>query len=205
MREKKRIDQVIVVEGRHDKAKLSKYVDAVIIQTDGYRIFKDEAKLAFLKLAAKERGLLIMTDSDPAGFRIRAHLKRMIREGSVWHAYIPTVYSECAQSSNPRAVNQLGVEHMAFQALMHAIEQSGIQESEPVCISITREDFFSDGLLGGSFSKQLRNRLASRLSLPQNMSTTAMLDAINIVLTLDEYKSMITELHFAVEAEKSSG
>ena len=121
-----KIDEIVVVEGKYDKIRLSSVVDATIITTDGFGIFKNKEKQKLIRKLAQERGILILTDSDNAGFMIRSFLKGIVDNSKIRHAYIPDLYGKEKRKSSPSAEGKLGVEGMSEQVLRQSLDKAGI-------------------------------------------------------------------------------
>lgn len=180
--DKIKISQAVVVEGRYDKIKLENIVDALIITTDGFAIFKDAEKKNYLKKLAAERGLLIITDSDSAGFIIRNHLKSFIDDSLIYNAYIPSVKGKEKRKNAPSKEGTLGVEGLSGEIILNAIEKSGALESK--CERKERKiysssDLYSMGLSGTPDSKSRREKLFNMLSLPKHMNTNSLIKYMN--------------------------
>lgn len=195
-----KIKEVIVVEGRYDKNTLSQLVDALIIPTDGFGIFKDGEKKALLRRLARERGLILLTDSDGAGFVIRNHLKGVIPKEQLKQAYIPDVWGKERRKARPGKEGKLGVEGMKPQVLEEALRRAGatILEEEPgdrACPRpITKADFFRDGLTGVPDSGQRRERLKQQLGLPQRLTANGLLEVLNRIYDYETYEKIIQSL-----------
>lgn len=180
-----RIKEAIIVEGRYDKNTLSQVVDAIILETSGFGIFKDEERLQLLRRLARERGLIILTDSDGAGFVIRSYLKGAVDPSLVKHAYIPDRPGKEKRKRKPGKEGKLGVEGMSPQVLMEALRQGGatfLEESEeerPGRRPITKADLFAAGLSGTADAATRRAELLKRLDLPEHLSPNAMLEVLN--------------------------
>lgn len=190
------VDQVIVVEGKYDKIKLSSILDAVIVVTDGYGIFKDKEKLAIIRHYARKNGIIVLTDSDSAGFRIRNYLKGSVQEGQISHVYIPDIPGKEKRKVKASKEGMLGVEGLDRRLLLEAFEKAGILFSQMPVIKnkITRIDLYEDGLMGAPNSSQKRSELLKHLDLPQLLTTTSMLEIINAMLTAEQYRKVISEL-----------
>ena len=191
-----KIREAIVVEGRYDKNTLSQIVDAPILETSGFRVFKDKKQLAFLRRVAYERGLIVFTDSDGAGFLIRNHLKSAIEPQYLKHAYIPDIYGKEKRKAAPGKEGKLGVEGMKPEVVVEALRRAGATvEGENVqsVSQITKQDLMELGLSGGKDSSQKRLALLKKLELPEHMSANAMLQALNLLYDLDELKQMMQE------------
>ncbi len=178
-----RIREAIVVEGRYDKNTLSQLVDTVILETAGFGIFKDKQTLALLRRLGEKRGLIILTDSDGAGFVIRNHLKGALPKDQVKHAYIPDLYGKEKRKRHPGKEGKLGVEGMSPQVLERALRQAGatILEEEPAQAPqpLTKADLFACGLSGGEGSREKRQKLLKKLDLPAHLSPNAMLPILS--------------------------
>lgn len=186
-------DKVIVVEGKYDAIKLESIVDATIITTEGFGIYRDVEKQNLLMTLAQKRGLIILTDSDSAGFMIRNFLGSKIPEECITNVYIPDMYGKEKRKDKPGAEGKLGVEGIPIDVLEDAFHRAGIDTDkvERDGRMITRLDFYEDGLLGGENSKSKRLELLHKLGMPERMSTTALIKVINILVTYDEYKELI--------------
>lgn len=188
-------DKVIVVEGKYDAIKLDGIVDATIITTEGFQIFKDKEKQKLLLTLAEKRGLIILTDSDSAGFMIRNFLGSRIPSELITNVYIPDIYGKEKRKEKPGAEGKLGVEGIPVDVLVAAFQKAGV-DTEPVSHGerqITNIDFYDDGLMGGANSKQRREALLEKLELPKRMSTHSLLKIINILVSYEEYKELVKE------------
>lgn len=197
MAEKIRLRQVVVVEGRYDKAKLSSVLDAVILTTNGYGIFKDKEQLALLRTLAEKHGLVILTDSDTAGFRIRRYLAGAVSKGRITHVYIPDILGKEKRKEKPSAEGKLGVEGVPVQLLREAFQKAGLGEGSilPDCgRRITKLDLYEDGLSGGPRSGKLRQSLKKKLELPELLGVNALVEVLNSMLTYEEYREIIDRL-----------
>lgn len=189
-----RIREVIVVEGRYDKNTLSQVVDAHIIETSGFGIFNDKEKQRLLTKLAESRGLIVLTDSDGAGFVIRNFIKGCVDPKLVKHAYIPEIEGKERRKSKASKEGQLGVEGMRPQVLLDALkraratfENSTAQDEKNL---ITKADMFRMGLSGGAGSRAKREQLLRSLELPQKLSADALLDVLNAIMTREEFLSL---------------
>ena len=196
----RKLKEVIVVEGRYDKNTLSQVVDAVIIPVNGFSIFKDKEKLALLRRVGQERGLIVLTDSDGAGFMIRNHLRGLLPKEQVKHAYIPDVYGKERRKRTAGKEGKLGVEGMRPDTLLTALEKCGatfedvLETAVEQKQSVTKADLFALGLSGGSDSVQRRKMLLKHLDLPEHMSANALLQAVNLLYTMDELRAIVMQL-----------
>lgn len=193
-----KIQQAIVVEGRYDKNTLSQIVDAPILETSGFGIMKDKQQLKLLRKVAQTRGLIVFTDSDGAGFVIRNFLKGAIDSKYLLHAYIPDVPGKERRKSAPGKEGKLGVEGMTPQVILDALRRSGAtilgEETVRSAGGITKQDMMELGLSGGANSSLLRGKLLKKLDLPGHMSANALLQAVNLLYTLDELRQILSQL-----------
>lgn len=192
-----RIREAIVVEGRYDRNTLSQIVDAPIFETHGFGIFKDKEQMALLRAAAVRRGLIVFTDSDGAGFVIRNHIKSAIPGQYLKHAYIPDILGKERRKAAPGKEGKLGVEGMSKDVILAALRASGAtfeDETDTKPGGITKQDLCALGLSGGSDSSRKRLELQRRLNLPEHMSANALLQALNLLYTLDELSGLVKAL-----------
>ena len=189
-----KIKEAIVVEGRYDKNTLRQIVDTAVFQTDGFGVMNDRAKLAFLRTVAERRGLIILTDSDGAGFVIRNYLKGALPKDRVLHAYIPDIPGKEKRKSAPGKEGKLGVEGMNPAVLLEALRRAGADFEEEAShqprTSITKADFYELGLTGGPDSQKKRLALLRYLNLPEHMSANAMLEALNVLYSREEFLAL---------------
>lgn len=194
-----KIKEAIVVEGRYDQNTLSQLVDTLIIQTQGFGIFKDKEKAAMLRRVAEKRGIIVLTDSDGAGFVIRNHLKGILPPEQVKHAYIPDLLGKEKRKRAPGKEGKLGVEGMRPEVLERALRNAGATilgetaDNEPRR-EITKLDLFQDGFSGRPDSAQRREKLLRALDLPQHLTGKALPQVLNTLLTYEEYKTLIQTL-----------
>ncbi len=191
----RRIREVVVVEGRYDKNALRQVVDATVVETRGFGVFNDKERLALLRRLAAQRGLILLTDSDGAGFVIRNFLKGAIPKSQLKQAYIPDIYGKERRKAAPGREGKLGVEGMPPQILLQALERAGATfedgDTSGERPPITKADFYELGLTGHPESGARRARLLARLGLPERMTCSAMLEAVNIVSSLDELRALL--------------
>ena len=196
MAEKKlRIREVIVVEGRYDRNTLSQVVDALIFETNGFAVFNDREKLEALRMLAEERGLILLTDSDSAGFVIRNRLKSLIPPEKIKQAFVPAVPGREKRKNRPSKEGLLGVEGMRPEELIRALKNDGA--SDDSCAEeerITDADFYRLGLNGRPGSAQLRRRLAQELHLPPLISRTDLQKTAGFLLSREELEALVTRL-----------
>lgn len=189
-----KVDQIIIVEGRYDKIKLSSLINGIIIETDGFGIFKNKEKQKLIRKLAETKGIVILTDSDSAGFVIRNFITSIVPKEYITNVYIPDIFGKEKRKDSPSKEGKLGVEGVSAEVLEEAFKKAGIGISNSKITEkkvITTVDLYDDGLIGGADSKQKRAALLKKLELPERMSTKAMLDILNTFLTYDEYKKII--------------
>ena len=192
-----KIRQAIVVEGRYDKNTLAQIVDAPIFETSGFGIMKDKAQLSLLRRVARDRGLIVFTDSDGGGFVIRNFLKGAIPGEYLFHAYIPDIYGKEKRKAAAGKEGKLGVEGMTPEVILNALKRSGAEIVDVDAATkggITKQDLCALGLSGGKDSAEKRKNLLAKLDLPEHMSANALLQALNIFYTLDELKEIVSQL-----------
>lgn len=194
-----KVREVIVVEGRYDKNTVSQSVDATVIETSGFGIFSDKEKIALLKKLAEKRGLIIMTDSDGAGFMIRGYLKGLLNSKDVKHAYIPDVQGREKRKRIPSKEGKLGVEGMNRDVIVNALVRAGATfETEREIVSIiepiTKSDMYALGLSGMAGSALRRSQLLKLLELPERLSPNGLLDVLNALFSRDEFFSLNSAL-----------
>ena len=195
-----KIREAIVVEGRYDKNTLSQLVDTAILETSGFGIFKDSERLALLRRLAAERGLIVLTDSDGAGFIIRNYLKGATDPALVKHAYIPDIYGKERRKRAPGKEGKVGVEGMRPAVLEEALRRAGatfLSEDSPASSPrrpITKADLFADGLSGCPDSALRRQALLKALELPEHLTANALLSVLNALFTYEAYQEALAAL-----------
>lgn len=189
-----KIKEAIVVEGRYDKNTLSQIVDAPILETSGFGIFKNKEQMALLRKVAEIRGLIVFTDADGAGFVIRNHIKSAIPGKYLKHAYTPDIFGKERRKAAPGKEGKLGVEGMKPEVIMEALRRAGATivgaETGEKAQEITKADLMDLGLYGPG-SAEKRAALIKKLGFPEKMSTNAFLQAVNLLYTLDELKRVV--------------
>ena len=189
-----KIKEAILVEGRYDKNTLSQIVDAPILETSGFGIFKDKKQMALLRRVAESRGLIVFTDPDGAGFVIRNHIKSAIPGKYLKHAYIPDILGKERRKAAPGKEGKLGVEGMTPAVILEALRRAGATiegEETTSTAQITKQDLMELGLSGGADAGAKRQKLLKKLNFPEHMSANAMLQALNLLYSLEELKTMI--------------
>ena len=190
---KPKVREVIVVEGRYDKNTLSQVVDAVIVELGGFAVFNDKEKQAFLRKLAKERGIILFTDPDGAGFVIRNRVKGNIPEGRVLQAYVPDIYGKEKRKRRPGKEGKLGVEGMTPQVLTDALRRAGAtfegEDAPRRSAGITKADLLDKGLIGPG-SAERRATLQRELGLPARLTANGLLEALDPLLTREEFDAL---------------
>lgn len=186
----KTISETIVVEGKYDKIRLSQLVHANIIQTDGFMIFKNKEMLSLLGRLADESGLIVLTDSDAAGFAIRNYIKSCLAGKNVKHAFIPAVTGKERRKAKPGKEGLLGVEGMRDEALLSALDGAQCNYVADAAERITKFDLYTVGLSGGSESRTKREALCKKLALPPRLSANMFLDVLNCLYTREEFLAL---------------
>ncbi len=193
--EKMKIKQVIIVEGKYDKIKLSSFLDTVIICTNGFHIFKDKETASLIKYYAENRGIIILTDSDSAGFKIRGHLKGICPKGEIINLYIPDVFGKEKRKIAPSKEGKLGVEGIDVALLRDTFDKAGITSEKSANTNpLTKLDFYQLGLSGGPNSSQLRKNVAKKLNLPELITANALLEFVNTMFERDKFFDFVKEI-----------
>lgn len=194
----KKIKEVIVVEGRYDKNTLSQTVDAVIVTLGGFSVFNDREKLAFLRRLAERQGLIVLTDSDGAGFVIRNYLKGALPKDQIKQAYIPDISGKERRKRRPGKEGKLGVEGMRPEVLLEALRRAGatfLDETAevPAREPLTKADLFQLGLTGGQDSATRRQALLRQLDLPEHLTANGLLEALNLLYSREELEMLLRD------------
>ena len=194
----RRVRQAIVVEGKHDAVRVHAAVEAVVVTTDGFRLFKDKEKMALLRRLAATKGLVILTDSDSAGGVIRNHLLGSIPAQQMLQAYVPPIPGKERRKATPSKEGLLGVEGMDTSVIVTALERAGVtfeDETAPVheCLNLTKADLMELGLTGGADSAARRRALLAALDLPGYLSANRLLEVLNATVTVEEWEHLLEE------------
>lgn len=198
------IKQAVIVEGKYDKIKVSNILDTLIIETDGFGIFKDKNKQKLIRRLAETRGILILTDSDSAGFTIRSFLNGIVPQEQLINVYIPDIFGKEKRKSEPSKEGKLGVEGVKSDVIIDALKKAGVKfdvdaEYPKKTKPVTKTDLFLDGLSGGKDSSEKRARFLKQLDLPEHLSANSMLKLINSFMDFDDYKREIQKLNEGVK------
>lgn len=190
-----KINEAIIVEGKYDKIKLSSMVDAVIITTNGFGIFKDREKLELIRYYAKKTGIVILTDSDSAGLKIRNYIKGAIKGGRITNVFIPDIFGKEKRKEKPSAEGKLGVEGISVKLLEEAFKKAGITSAERrTAPDITNFTLYELGLSGGQGSREMRIRLQKSLGLPELMSASSLIEVLNTMMNCEELEKRVALL-----------
>lgn len=188
------LKEALIVEGKYDKIKLSSLTDALIITTDGFGVFKNKEKLALIRSLAENRGIIILTDSDSAGFKIRSYIKGCTRKGKIYNVYIPEIFGKEKRKSEPSKEGKLGVEGIPADILRQALIKSGVDVSDSVgskeekTVWADKIMLYDDGFIGRDNSEEKRKKLLKQLKLPSLLSSNSLIEVLNTMYTPDEYK-----------------
>lgn len=192
-----RLKEAVVVEGKYDKIKLSSIVDGVIIPTNGFTVFKDRETLEIIRYFAAKTGIIILTDSDAAGFKIRSFLKGAIKNGRIINVYVPDIFGKEKRKSAPSKEGKLGVEGIEKEIILEAFRKAGISadDREEISDPITKLDLYELGFSGGENSSEKRKRLLAELDLPELLTAKGMLDILNTLMTRREFYALAQKLN----------
>ena len=189
--------KAIIVEGRYDKARLSGIIDALIITTDGFGIFNSKEKQTFIKKTALQKGIIILTDSDAAGFKIRNFLKNIVPEDKITHAYIPDIFGKEKRKENPSKEGKLGVEGIDNSVLTEALMRTGLFSENDGSDNkrlITTADLFEAGLSGRENSADRRRALLQSMGLPARLTGKNLLTVLNTFMTYEDFSEITAEI-----------
>lgn len=190
------VREAIVVEGKYDRIKLSSLVDGLIIETDGFRIFRDKEKMELLRRLAATRGLVVLTDSDSAGFLIRHRLTGSIPAEQIKNAYIPDLFGKEKRKAAPSKEGKLGVEGVPAETILEALRRAGVgadvETRQAPARKITKTDLYLAGLSGGEGSAEKRRELLRRLGLPEHLSAPSMPEVLSSLMSYDEFQSIVS-------------
>ncbi len=188
-----KIDMPVIVEGKYDLIKLNSIIDADIITTNGFGIFKDKEKAGYIKKLAEKKGVIVLTDGDGAGLVIRNHLKSVLPKEKIFNLYPPQIVGKEKRKAAPSKEGLLGVEGIDVQTLRRLFLPFSSSETNENTKKVTKLDFYLDGLSGGNKSEEKRNALERIIGVPCNISSNALLDAINHLYSYEEYKELIKQ------------
>lgn len=191
---KQKLSQAIIVEGKYDKIRLSNIFDTIIVTTEGFGIFNDKSKQKYIKKLADSCGVIILTDSDGAGFVIRNFVRNICAGRKIYNAYIPDISGKEKRKTAPSKENKLGVEGIDDDIIRKSIANLSLSEEQPRIGDISMGDLFELGIIGGDNSSFLRKELTKEIDLPEHISSKALLEIINLMFSLEELKQIIANL-----------
>ncbi len=191
-----KIKQAIIVEGKYDKIRLSNLVDAMIIPTNGFELYKNKETAELIKMLSKKTGIIILTDSDSAGFQIRSRLRNITRGGEVINVYIPDIIGKERRKRSPAAEGKLGVEGVDDEILLEAFRKAGVFAEERTVPKdpITKADLMERGLVGGENSAEKRTKLQRSLGLPVRLSANMLMEILNVMYSREEFFAELEKL-----------
>lgn len=197
-----KLKQAVIVEGKYDKIKLSSIIDSLIITTDGFGVFKNSEKSALIKELAEKQGVIILTDSDSAGFKIRNYIKNITGNGKIINVYIPDIFGKEKRKTAASKEGKLGVEGVPNDIIIAALEKAGVtaaknedNNKDTNKNAITRIMLYEDGFIGKDGSSERRKKLLKALSLPEMLSTNGLLEVLNTMFSLEEYESAANKIN----------
>lgn len=196
-----KLKQAVIVEGKYDKIKLSSIIDSLIITTDGFGVFKNNEKSALIKELAEKQGVIILTDSDSAGFKIRNYIKNITQKGKIINVYIPDIFGKEKRKAAASKEGKLGVEGIPNKIIIAAFEKAGViaqdtnNNTQTNKNTISRIILYEDGFMGKDGSSERRKKLLKALSLPEMLSTNGLLEVLNTMFSLEEYKSAVNKVN----------
>ena len=193
-----KIKEAVIVEGNYDKIKLAGFLDGIILTTHGFAVYTNEDYIKTIQEMAKKTGIVIFTDSDSAGMRIRNFIKQKITDGTVKHAYIPDIEGKERRKRNASKEGLLGVEGMSEDIIIKALRDAGCEIDDEIKdlknSNITKADLYMLGLSGGKDSSILRQKLANTIDIPAKISANMLLDVLNRLYTYDELVEIVQRL-----------
>lgn len=189
-----KIDLPIIVEGKYDKIKLDSIIDGQIIKTDGFSLFNSKETQEYIKRVAEKYGVIVLTDSDSGGLLIRNRLKSLLPKEKIIHLYPPQIEGKEKRKKSPSKEGYIGVEGLSADVIRGLFKPLEAKEKNNERL-VTKTDLYSDGLLGGENSSKMRLNFKRHLNLPDNISSNALLDAINMLCSFKDYKNIIETIN----------
>ena len=192
-----KVKEAVIVEGKYDKIKLSSIIDGLIIETRGFQIFSDKKQMDLIRRLADTRGILVLTDSDGAGFVIRNYLTGAIAPDKIKHAYIPDILGKEKRKEKASKEGKLGVEGVSVKIILDALNRAGVvcgSDEMPTGRKITKTDLYLAGLSGGENSAQKRQELLTKLSLPAHLAPNSLIGVLNSIMSYDEFSELLDKL-----------
>lgn len=192
------IKEAVIVEGNYDKIKLSGFLDGIIITTHGFAVYTNDNFVKTIQEFAKKTGIVIFTDSDSAGMRIRNFIKQKVTDGTVKHAYIPDIKGKERRKREASKEGLLGVEGMTEEVILKALRDAGCEidseVSDEKTSGITKTDLYMLGLSGGNGASELRRKLSAEINIPARISANMLLDVLNRLYTYDELVEIVQRI-----------
>jgi len=192
-----KVKEAVIVEGKYDKIKLSSIIDGLIIETRGFQIFSDKKQMALIRRLADTRGILVLTDSDAAGFVIRNYLTGAISADKIKHAYIPDILGKEKRKDKPSKEGKLGVEGVSVKVITDALHRAGVtcdSNEAPIGRFITKTDLYLLGLSGGQNSAQKRQVLLKELLLPEYLASNSLVGVLNSIMSYNEFSELVDKI-----------
>lgn len=192
-----KVKEAVIVEGKYDKIKLSSIIDGLIIETGGFQIFSDKKQMDLIRLLADTRGILVLTDSDAAGFIIRNYLTGAISPDKIKHAYIPDILGKEKRKEKPSKEGKLGVEGVPAKIIIDALKRAGVtceSDETPLGRRITKTDLYLFGLSGGENSAQKRQAILRELSLPEHLAANSLVSVLNSIMTYSAFCQLVDKI-----------
>ncbi len=193
-----KIKEAIIVEGIYDKTKLAGFIDGIILTTHGFAVYSNPDFVKTIAELAKRTGIVILTDSDSAGMRIRNFIKQKAADGIVKHAYVPDIYGKERRKSHASKEGLLGVEGMTEEIIITALRDAGCEIDDEIAdcktTDITKSDLYFLGLSGGHDSVKLRERLSAEINIPARISANMLLDVLNRLYTYEELVEIVQRI-----------
>lgn len=188
-----KLKEAVIVEGKYDKARLLRIVDALIVETNGFRIFKDRKKLDVIRRLAKTTGIIVFTDNDAAGFMIRNYIKSSVQEGIIKHAYTPNVFGKERRKDKPSKEGKIGVEGMTDKSILESLSRANFEINDKKQErKITKQDLYQHGFIGQNNSKLKREVLIKKLDLPEYVSTNELVNLLNCFWSYEEFSENVS-------------
>ncbi len=191
-----KVKEAVIVEGKYDKIKLSSIIDGLIIETNGFQIFSDKKQMNLIRRLADARGILVLTDSDAAGFVIRNYLTGAISTDKIKHAYIPDILGKESRKEKPSKEGKLGVEGVPADVIIDALKRAGVtcESGETGGRKITKTDLYLLGLSGGENSAEKRQVLLKELSLPEHLAANSLVGVLNSIMSYSEFTELVDKI-----------
>lgn len=188
------VKEVIIAEGKYDETAIKQVCDATVITTRGFRIFKDNELKNWIRKVAEDRGIIILTDSDGAGFKIRQYIESFVDKKYIKNAYVPSVIGKESRKEKPSAEGLLGVEGVGRDAIITALMRAGATAEKTERKPITKADLYAAGLCGQPNSVEKKRKLLEKAALPLRLSNTKLVEALNLTFGKEEFEKLVKEI-----------